>query len=352
MKIRVAVLDFDMEFLNRLTKIFQRKYADRISLSIYTNEDTSYQNLNDNPVDLVLFEQTVKIKIEKMPDGITAGYLSTMPEADMIDGVPAICKYQKAEELYRMMLNLYAEKVSDVKLKRKGTDDTQVVLFTSVQGGSGTSTAAAAYALERVSEKKIFYLNLEKFGDSNLYFQGEGRLSFSDIIYALKSKKGNLAIKLESAIQTDPSGIEFFYASRNAYDMSELSDEETGILIQELMQSGKYKEIVIDISGDLTGRMLMVMKDYADKIVYVADGSRTGNGKFERFCETVRVIEQRQNVDILDKTSLLYNRFNSRSGIKLEKAAVAVLGGIHRFEGLSERELIGEIAQKEIIRRI
>lgn len=352
MKIKVAVLDSDIEFLNRITKIFQQKYADRISLSIFSNEDTLYQNLQSNPTDLVLFEQTIKIANEKMPDKITVGYLSAMPDADTIDGIPAICKYQKAEELYRMMLNLYAEKASDVKLKIKKTGDTRVILFTSVQGGCGTSTAAAAYALRQASAKKVFYLNLEKFGDSNLYFQREGNLSFSDIIYSLKSRKGNLAIKLESVTRTDPSGVDFLHTCKNAYDMSELTDEEAGILIQEIMQSGKYEEIVIDISGDMTERMSMLMKDYADKIVYIADGSRTGNGKFERFCETVRVIEQRQNTEILDKTCLLYNRFSSKNGIQLSQAAVPVIGGINRVEGLSERKLAEEIARKDIIGRI
>lgn len=352
MKIKVAVLDSDLEFLNRLTKIFQQKYADRISLSIFSNEDTLYQNQRNNPADIVLLEQTMKTAADKMPDKAAVGYLSGMPDADMIDGIPAICKYQKAEELYRMMLNLYAEKASDIKLRAKKAGDIKVVLFTSVQGGCGTSTAAAAYALRRVSVKKVFYLNLEKFGDSNLYFQGEGNLSFSDIIYSLKSRKGNLAIKLESVTRTDPSGVDFLHTCKNAYDMSELTDEEAGILIQEIMQSGKYEEIVIDISGDMTERMSMLMKDYADKIVYVADGSRTGNGKFERFCETVRVIEQRQNAEILDKTCLLYNRFSSRNGVQLTEAAVPVLGGLHRVEGLNERELAEEIAGKDIMERI
>lgn len=351
MKIKVAILDFDIEFMHRLTKVFQQKYSDRINLSIFSNEDALYQNLDGNHVDLLLFEQSIKITNEKIPEGITVGYLSTMPDVDEIDGMPVICKYQKAEELYKMMLNLYAEGVSDVKLKKNGSD-TKIVLFTSVQGGSGTSAAAAAYAIRKTAKEKIFYLNLEKFGDSNLYFQGEGRLSFSDVIYSLKSKKGNLSIKVESATQTDPEGVDFFNTCRNAYDMFEVSDEETFQLIREITQIGKYKEIVIDISGDMTERMLSLMRDYAEKIVYVADGSQTGNGKFNRFCEVVRVIEQRQNINILDKTCLLYNRFSSKSGVQLETAAVPVIGGIHRFEGLSGRELSREIAQRSVFGRI
>lgn len=351
MKIKVAVLDPNIEFMNRLAKIFQQKYADRINLSIFSNQDALYQSLSENHIDLVLFDQSIKIEDDKIPAGVMAGYFSTMTDVDMIDGVSVICKYQKAEEIYKMMLNLYAEEASDVKLK-KGDSDSRIILFTSVQGGSGTSTAAAAYAMSKASGKKIFYLNLEKFGDPNLYFKGKGKLSFSDMIYALKSKKGNLSIKLESAVQTDPTGVDFFNTCRNAYDMFEVTDEEIQPLLRGIAQLGRYNEIVVDLSGDMTERMLMLMRDYANKIVYVADGGRSGNDKFERFCETVRVIEQRQNISILDKTCLLYNRFSSKNGVQLETAAVPVIGGIHQFAGLGGRELSGKIAQMDVFSRI
>ena len=344
MKIKVAVLDHDIEFMDRLAKIFQQKYADRISLSLFSSEDTLYDGLKNFHADIVLFDEFTKVKEENIPDGVTAGYFSEIPDVDEIGGFPAICKYQKAEMIYKMLLSLYAENLSDVKLKKSKTE-VQVVLFTSVQGGAGTSASAAAYALSQVrKKKKLFYLCLQKFGNAELYFQGEGKLSFSDVIYSLKSRKGNLLIKLESASQTDSSGVDFFDSCKNAYDMFELSDDEIRMLIQGLMQSAKYEEIVIDLSGELTERMVMLMKDYADSIVYVSDGSTTGNQKFERFCEAVRVTEQRQECEILQKTCLLYSRFSSKSSVRLEKTAVPVLGGIHRFEGIGGRKLAEKIS--------
>lgn len=345
MKIKAAILDSDIEFMNRLTKVFQQKYADRINISIFSSEDMLYQSLEENHVDIVLAEQSIRLEKERIPDGITVGCLSIVPEADEIEGISAICKYQRAEAIYKMMLKLYAEGASNVKLK-KSRADIRIVLFTSAQGGSGTSSAAAAYVLRKIADKKkVFYLNLEKFGDSNLYFQGTSKLSFSDVIYFLKSRKGNLPMKLESAVQTDSSGVDFFNSSRNAYDLFELSDEEVQLLIQGISQIAKYEEIVVDLSGDMTERMIMLMRDYADRVVYVADGSPTGNGKFERFCEAVRVMEQRQKCSILDKTCLLYSRYSSKNSVRLESAAIPVVGGIHRFEGLKGSELVREIAQ-------
>ncbi len=349
MKIKAAVLDTDLEFMGRLAKVFEQKYADKINLSIFSSEEMLYRSLKENHVDMVLTGQSVKMEKERIPEGVTIGCFSTIPDADEIEGVPAICKYQKAEAIYKMLLHLYAEGASDVKLKRS-REDVRVVLFTSVQGGSGTSSAAAAYAFKKASDKKhVFYLNLEKFGDANLYFQGDGKLSFSDVIYFLKSKKENLPMKLESAVQTDASGVDFFHSSRNAFDLFELSDADVELLVQGISQIEKYEEIVIDYSGDMSERMITLMRDYADRIIYVSDGSSTGNGKFERFCEAIRVMEQRQDCGILEKIRLLYNRYSSKNSAQLETAAVPVVGGVHRFEGLGSGELVRKIAQTDAL---
>lgn len=345
MKMKVAIVGSDIEFMDRLAKIFQQRYSDKISLLIFSEEDSLYQSLEETHADIVLFDSNIAIESEKIPSGTVAGYLSSMPEVDEISGIPAICKYQKVEAIYNMLLSLYMGSSSDVKLKTN-SEGVRVVLFTSVQGGSGTSLAAAAYASKKASEgRKIFYLNLEKFGNVDLYFQGDGRFSFSDVIYSLKSNKGNLMMKLENAVQKDSSGVDFFSSCKNAYDMIEFSDEELRQLVEEILCSGKYEELVIDLSGDLTERMLMLIRSYVDKIVYVTDGSLTGNRKFERFCEAAGVMEQKDGSSILSKTCLIYNRYSSKNSVQLGEAAVPVVGGIHRVEGIDGKKLVVQIAQ-------
>lgn len=343
MKIKVAVFDKDTDYMKRLAKVFQRKYGDKVTLSLFSSEDLLYESLNDTPSELLLIDQDIHLDESRIPQGLTLGYLSKNSAADDIDGVPAIGKYQKAENIYKLMLSLYAEKAGRISLK-KNDIASRVVLFTSAQGGGGVSTAAAAYALRRAEEKKkVFFLNLEKFGSSDLYFSGEGNLSFSDIIYSLKSKKSNLLLKLESAIQTDSSGVDFLKDCKNAYDMFELENQEIEELICGIAQVKKYDEIVLDYAEDISDRLIQIIRDYADKIVYVSDGTATGNQKFAKLCEVIRVIESRTDAKILNKMSLLYNRYSSKNSIQMEKTAVPVIGGIHRIEGLGGRALIEKI---------
>ena len=352
MKIKVAVLDQDKDFMSRLSRAFQKKYEDKISLMLFSDETSLTESLKNTRADFLLIDHSMTADIKKLAPGTVKGWFCDSPDVNEIDGIPAVCKYQNVENIYKSIFGIYAENSGNIVLKQNDSD-TKIILFTSAQGGGGVSSAAAAYALYCAKNgRKAAYLNLEKFGNADHYFSAEGTLSFSDVIYTLKSKNGNLALKLESVIQTDSSGVDFFHACKNAFDMFELRDQEIENLISVISQVKKYDEIILDYSGDLTDRMIMLMQNCADKIVYISDGSRTGNGKFERFCEAVRVLEQRNDWNMLGKMVLLYNRFSSKTGRQMERTAVPVVGGINRFEGISGRELIQEIAKDEMISRI
>lgn len=352
MKIKVIIVDRDTNYTEHMLQAFQTRYSDKVEMRVFSDMESFYTNIRDDYADLVLYNCEMQLDVARLPENVVTGCFCEQSGIEEIGGVSAICKYQKVDILYKMMLGLFAEKASDMKLKTSG-NLVHVTLFTSVQGGCGTSAAAAAYALKMAGEgKKLFYLNLQKFGSSSLYFTGEGAMSFSDVIYALKSRKSNLLIKIESTLKTDPSGVDFFSDCRNAFDMMELKDDEIASLIQTIGQVGDYEEIVVDLSGDLTDRQLKLMQEYADGIVYVCDGTMTGIRKFEKFCETLRVIEERKEVQIMNKIQLLYNRYSSKNSMQMEKLPVSLIGGIHRFENVSGRPLIEEIARMDILKQV
>lgn len=352
MKIKIMIVDQDRNYTTRLLKGFQRCLSDKAEIWVFSDPENFYQEISTSYADLILVDSKIEVDRSRIPENVTFSYFCDRIDIEEIDGISAICKYQKIEILYKMMLGLFAEKASNIKL-RHSESAVPVTMFLSVQGGSGTSAAAAAYALSRgQAQKKIFYLNLEKFGDSDLYFNGDGVMSFSDVIYALKSRKSNLIMKLESSVKKDISGVEFFSTCRNAYDMFELKDNEISSLIQGISQMKDYDEIVIDLSGELDARMNLLVEEFADRIVYVCDGSPVGNKKFERFCEVLRVKEQQKERNILGKVQLLYNRYSSRNSEQMEKLPVNLLGGIHRFEGVYGRKLIEQISATGILQQI
>lgn len=352
MRIKVVILDQDENYKNRLISNFQIKYADKLELYSFSVNEHLTENLKASKADIILLDDELGISAKEISKEQIVVYLSKTMDIEELEGIPAICKFQKIEMIYKQILGIYAENVSNMKLK-SGNTSGRILLFISAQGGSGASSVAASYVLRSANRgRKVFYLNLELLGCTDLYFFGDGIMSFSDIIYALKSKKSNLGIKMECAFKTDRSGVDFFDTCKNAYDMAELKDEEIKDLLKGISQIREYEDIVIDLSGGIDKRTVMLMKDCADKIVCVNDGSRTGNSKFERLCEILGILEKRLDTEILKKVVLLYNRYSNKTSSQLSQSPVQVLGGINRHEGVSGRELIEEIAKLPVLDQI
>lgn len=352
MKIRVAILEYDQNYRERLVSILETKYADKLDLYIFSGEEQLCEHLNENVVDVILADGENSLEETIGSFHVMLAYLTNSMNIAELFGRPTICKYQKADSIYRQILALYAETAPDLKMKT-GDGKAKLVAFVSAQGGVGTSTVAAAYARRLASlHRKVFYLNLEAFGDTSLYFEAEGTASFSDVIFTLKKgRKNNFLLKLESAVKTEASGVEFFSSCPNACDMQELKTDNIGLLLEGISQMKDYDEIVVDLSGEYSSRMLFVMKACADRIVCVADGKAPGMKKLNRFCEVLSVEEKNSKTDILGKMLLLYNRINTKQESSFQQP-LSVIGKIPEKEAPTQKALLDKLSEMTILERI
>lgn len=345
MRIKTAILDGDKNYVDRLLQYFQIHYSDKLELSVFSDPKALYESLGSQQLDLLLVDSRIRIEKDRFPSDSSFVYarLCDSPDIEELEGNPAICKYQKADILFKQILSLYADHSAQMKF-RHGTSLAHILLFTSAQGGSGNSAVAAACALHMAKQGKgVCYLDLQPLGDAEQYFSAGGNATFSDAIYALKSRKSNLIMKLESTLKTDSSGVDYFAPCKNAYDMRELKDEEIGRLLQAVAQLKEYEAIIVDVSGDLDERKLWLMQEYADRIICTCDGSEAGNSKFVKLYEVLHIHEERTGKQVLHKLGLLYNRVSSRTGQQLTQIPVKMCGGIRKYEGISGRALIEQI---------
>ena len=233
------------------------------------------------------------------------------------------------------------------------SDEAKVILFCSPSGGVGCSMAAAACARHMaVSGNKTMYLNLEKFGSSDQFFSGPGQFDMSDIIFALKSKKANLHLKLESCIKQDASGVCFFSQSKVALDMMELSIDEILQLITEIKQTGEYDYIVIDADFSLGQDSLKLYRE-AQEIVLVGDGSELSNGKLCRAFEALNIMEQNADVPLVNRMSLMYNKVSSKMGKTVGIQGIRELGGAPIYGGGAETaQILGQLSALDLYEKI
>lgn len=349
MKIKVAILEKDKSYLSRIVSAFGIKYADKFEIYSFTDMDVALCNVDSSRIDVLLASDAFDIDVAKLPSRCGFAYLVDSMGIEMVNEVRAICKFQKADLIYKQILSVYSEKASSITGFAAHAEKGNVVVFSSPCGGVGNSVMAAACAVRVAAKgKKVLYLNLEKFGGADLFFDGQGQYGMSDIIFAIKSKKTNLPLKLEGCVRQASNNVYFYTQAKNALDMLELTSEEILRLISELKLMGEYDYIIIDTDFSIDKEMLKIYRQ-AQALVMVSDGSAEANMKIKRAFTALSTKEQNNDAPLMNRMQLVYNRVSSKNGQSVEISGLKTLGGAPRYSEANTQRIIEQLSQMAML---
>lgn len=353
MKIKLAILEKDQNYLNRIVTVFNNKYADKLEIYSFTDQDIAMKQLGAANIDVLAASENFIIDKEKLPKRCGFAYLVESNNIETLYDSTAICKFQKADLIYKEILGIYSEAAAGITgIRLDGNEELKIITFISAGGGTGSSSAAAACAVSAARQgKKVLYLNLEQFGDTKLYFQAEGQMDMNDVIYAIKSKRTNLALKLESAVKTDSSGVCFYESSNMALDIIGLNKEDIDRLIQELKVTTLYDYIIIDTDFIMDEKCFNILR-YSRHIVCVSDGSVTSNSKFQRAAASLAELDRSQNQQFSHHISILYNKFSNKTSSTIEGDDYKTIGGIPKFEGASLQQVMEQMVSMGVFNEL
>lgn len=353
MKIRLALLDRDINYLNAIRSSFEVKYPNKLEMYTFTDPSIALPALKDAKIDVFLADDSFDINVKSLPQNCSFSYLTEMQSVNSVKGERAVCKFQKADVIYKYVLSVFSEKAENISGTVSENGKAKIVFFNSVSGGTGASTMAAAAAMRfAAGGKKVIYLNLEKFGSADAFFGESGQFDMSDVIFALKNKKGTLGIKLESCVRCDGSGVFFYSPPKIALDMLELDSEDIVNLLNELKTSGGYDRIIVDTDWAIDKNSCSVFK-LAHSIVWTGDGSVISNGKLLRAYEALAVMERSSDIALCGRVCVIYNKFSNKMGQTLDPSSgIRSIGGAPTKKGsdavqtarwLSEMQMLDNI---------
>lgn len=344
MKIKLAILEKDTSYLNRLVSAFGTKYADKFEIYSFTDKVVAMDNIDKAKIDVFVAGSEFEIDTETLPRRCGFAYFVESIEIDTYKNQMAICKYQKADLIYKQILSIYSENAGNISGLKLGGDTSKVVFYTSVSGGVGSSAMAVATAIHYATMgQRVIYLNFEPFGSTDVYFSAEGQFDMSDVIFALKSKKTNLSLKLESCVKTDSTGVNFYSQSKLALDMMELGSEEIVHLLSELKLTGSYDYIIVDMPFSLEKNTLEILKQ-ANSIVWISDGSVEANTKIKRAFDSLVMKEQGSELDISERLCVVYNKFSNKTGSVIDEELIRNVGGAPRFEHATTAQVVNQLS--------
>ena len=348
MKIKLAILEKDQSYLNRFVSVFSTKYADKFQIYSFADADVAFSTLETARIEVLIASDAFEIDFDKLPKRCGFAYLIESSGVEMFNGQQAICKFQKVDLIYKQILGVYSEIAGNVSGLKFGDDSAKIIFFQPVSGGAGASSMAAACAKRFAARgKKSLYLNLERTGSADVFFCGQGQFDMSDIIFALKSKKANLAMKLESCVKQTDDGVFFYSQSKVALDMMELSTDDLARLLSELQLTGSYDYIIVDNDFAIERESLKLYRN-ANTIVWVADGSEVSNSKLLRAYESLNILEQNEESPLTNRLVLIYNKFSNKTSTMLTEIGVKGIGGAPRFEHATSTQVIEQLSLKEM----
>lgn len=67
MKIKLAILEEDKGYLNRIVSVFNTKYSDKFEIYSFTEMDVALQTLEQAKVDVILVDEQYDVDFNKIP---------------------------------------------------------------------------------------------------------------------------------------------------------------------------------------------------------------------------------------------------------------------------------------------
>lgn len=352
MKIKLAILEKDQIYLNRFVSYFEEKYADQIQIHSFTDMDVAISDLGSEKIDVMIANDAFEVDMKRIPKRCGVAYFVDSWGVETKNDQLAICKFQKAELIYKQILSVYSENANNISGFNFGDDSSKIIFFQPVSGGVGASSMAAACAMHfAAKEKKTLYLNFERFGSSDSFFAADGQFDMYNVIYALKKKNNNLAMKLESYVKHASNGVFFYSSPQSACHMMEFSFEDALRLISELKITGSYDYIIVDMDFSIEPKALELYRK-AHAVVWVGDGSAISNHKFTRAFNALSAVEANADSPIMNRIVMLYNKYSNKISKKITNIDVNEIGGVPRFEHATSEQVLANLCKMDMFDKI
>ncbi|MCL7748008.1 AAA family ATPase [Halalkalibacter alkaliphilus] len=312
-KVSIVIADQDTSYIESLaTYIRNSDYSSKFDLKLFSQKERLGQFLSSDTHANILLAPTSMLpqELKGLRVDVVIG-LSEQAQTTEGDSVQTIFKYQPLKNLLSQVLTIYYERNSEEPKKVVHDGGTKVISVFSATGGTGKTTVAYNLARQIAQlDSHVFYLNIELVNSTPLLFETEEENNSSPLLYYLKANSEQLASKVEEmAVQDDETGISFFNLLPSAEEMRDLSEEELELLLTNLVDSGSYNYIVIDLDSTVNPKTLLALKK-SDQVFWLL------NNDIQSFHKTSYLLEELhsflQDGSFNERVSLVLNRYTGQ----------------------------------------
>lgn len=336
MNIKIAILDSDLNYLERLSGVLQQ--YDEFSVSVFTKEDTLEQAMEQNSFQIVLFHPDVSESQISFPAGVMPIGLcdDETKNRKLYPQMAVIQKYQRISNIYKELLKCYAEYADDNGMEILQGSAKTIAVYSPI-GGSGKTTIAMAIAQKlHAMNKRVFFLSAEQFSSASLYFpvQEEG---ITKLIETLNGTN-NFQLTLKGILKENESGILYVEGFRRLVDYEDVSYTEIENVISKIRQCDVCDYLIID-TGSCLDEITKTVLESVDKIVLVQRNGENADEKIKLFDTQVWVNEQKERMCVV-------KNFAEQNKKGYELPQLPMIGVVHNYGNILNHDLLSYIEQE------
>lgn len=318
-KIRIVIADHEKSYIESLSNYLRSSdEATRFISTYFTSKTALQQFLSSNEVvDVMLISPALYDKSLHIPKETSLIFLDDNEMKEQDTHRQSVYRYQRLNQLISNILAIYYENNQQAGKLLARSKQTEVLTVYSPLGGTGKSTVAANLSKQLAQNNlKVFYLNLELFNSTSIYFQSEEDNPSLQIFYFVKSESPQLLSKIESLKKYDAySKVSYFDIAISADELLEISEDDVKRLINGIVGTGTYDYIVVDLDSSMHERNIAALKE-CDRIIWPITNDEQSYLKTVSFLAEEAKLIGKENV-IKDKLLLIMNKFygDSRNNV-------------------------------------
>ena len=326
---------------------FNAHYSEKIDIYLFTTAESFKDFSGSHKIDVLIADPDMVSADFKVPRNVRFVYFSDSKDIDTIRNIRTVCRYQKADLIYKEIVSIYSELDKD-KTYKSSEESGKIIAFFGAAGGVGTTTAAVGCARTIASNgKSVLFISLEQNGDLQNFLNGDGTATLSDVLYAVKSRRANLGLKLNSMVRKDASGVSYFEPFEVMLDSLELGAKDVKDMISAMTSIDKYEYIVIDLGSHYDSIRNRIMSDAAICLL-VGNGSPVSNAKTVRFVRAMAMNDAASRDQILAHTSIFYNQYGPGAVDAVCEPKLTAFAKVGRYESRSAEQILKMITASEI----
>lgn len=321
-KLHLVIADKDEAYVEGIVNYIVNNYGKRFKVNSFTKEEylLNYFSENKKHIDILLicpewYKKSIHMDRVVIPIILSGGILT-----DKIKDCEVINKYQRGDRLVSSIINCFVEASPNRYYVTDSNKKTKIIAVYSPAGGVGKTSVAVGTSMKYAEKGSlIFYLNLEDIQSTAHFFNCDDSKNLSHILYHIKERKKNIALKIEGIRSIDSEyKIHYFLPPDSVFDLNETSSDEIEYLIEQLRIWDNYDVVFVDMSTNMDEKNISILKA-SDQILLVFSQEELSRVKVDSFIEELNILSKRNNLDLIDKLTIVENKYMPNRISKIEE---------------------------------